>query len=392
LLVVQDTTVLDYSSHFATADLGPIGNEVDQRGLLAHGALVLPPVGPPLGLAHLSIWARDPALHGRCRDPNVARARPAAEKESQKWLDGLRGAEAALGTEVPFLLIQDREGDVFDFLHAPRQSNAELLIRASAPRQVLLAAPPADQSEHRQRREAATLWEALDTAPDGGTLSVSIPRAAGRKARTAELTLRLLEVWILPPRVRQVTAASRARKPVHVWVVWAQEVAPPADTPAVSWVLLSTLPVTGTAAAAQLVYAYTRRWMIEQLHLVLKSGLRIERLQFDDAASLKHAVALCYVVAWRVLYTRDVARFVPDAPAEEVVSAAERQVLEALAQQPLPTARAATRAVAHLAGFPRYPSAGEPGVKSLWEGFRRLEGMLLGWQLAQQQFKDTRQD
>jgi hypothetical protein len=266
------------------------------------------------------------------------------------------------------------------------------LIRASSPRQVLLAAPPAGQSEHRQRREASTLWAALETAPGVGTLQVSIPRAAGRKARTAELELRLLEVWLLPPRVRQVTAASRARKPVHVWVVWAHEVQPPAETPAVSWVLLSTLPVAGTTAAAQLVQAYTRRWMIEQLHLVLKSGLRIERLQFDDAASLKHAVALCYVVAWRVLYTRDVARFAPEAPAEEVISAEERQVLEALAQQPLPTARAATRAVAHLAGFPRYPSAGEPGVKSLWEGFRRLEGMLLGWQLAQQQFKDTRQD
>lgn len=392
LLVVQDTTVVDYSGHRATQGLGPIGNEVTSRGLFAHAALAVPEEGPPLGVVHLSLWARDPAQHGRCRDENAAKALPADEKESRKWRDGLRGAEAALGPDVPFLLVQDREGDVFDFLTAPRQAHTHLLIRAAHPRQILLAPPPLTHSEHQQRREACSLWEGLEQATVCGTMEVLIPRAPGRPERTATLELRILEAWILPPRVRTVTAATKSRQPAHVWVVQARELDPPAETPPVCWVLLCTLPVESTAQAARLVRAYRRRWMIEQLHLVLKSGLRIERLQFDDAASLQHALALCYVVAWRVLYARDLARCTPAAPAAELVSPLERQVLEAVEGRPLPTVREALRAVAHLAGFPRYPSAGEPGVKSLWEGFRRLEGLLLGWQLARAQLGDMRQD
>jgi hypothetical protein len=392
VLLVQDTTVVDYSSHFATADLGPIGIKPEHRGLLAHSVLAVPLEGPPLGLVHLAIWARDEELHGRCREPYVAAARPAEQKESHKWLLGLRGAEAALGLHVPFLLIQDREGDVFEFLSAARQPNAQLLIRAAQPRQVLLAAPPPEMSATRQRKEACTLWEALAETPISGTMRANIPRAPGRKAREAILELRVISAWIVPPRPRLVTAESGKRKPQHVWVVQALEKEPPVGTDPIAWVLISTLAVEDAGDAEQLVHYYARRWVIEQLHLVLKSGLRIERLQFDDATSLKHALALCYVVAWRILYVRDVARFFPDLPAQEAVSEAELEVLEAVEKKLLPTVRAAVRAVAYLAGFPRYPSAGEPGVKSLWEGFRRLEGMLLGWELAHRRLEAMRQD
>lgn len=391
LLVVQDTTILDYTSHVATQDLGPIAHQSDERGLLAHAALAMPAVGPPLGVMHLAVWARDPAQHGSSRADNPARKRPTAEKESRKWLEGLRGVETALGTQVPFLLIQDREGDVFDFLAAPRQPNAELLVRAAQPRKVLLQEPPQKQIGRHQRPETPSLWETLAAASVCGSFRLAVPRAPGRKAREAEMALRVVEVWIVPPRPRLVTEASKQRRAIRVWAVQAQETNAPSGLEPLCWTLLSTLPVEDAAMAEHVVHCYSRRWLIEQLHLILKSGLRIERLQFDDAASLKHAIALCYVVAWRVLYTRDFARFMPDAPAEEVVTPVERQVLEMVEKRPIPTVRQAVRAVAHLAGFPRYPSAGEPGVKSLWEGLRRLEAMVNGWQLAME-YRDTRQD
>jgi len=58
-------------------------------------------------------------------------------------------------------------------------------------------------------------------------------------------------------------------------------------------VLITTLPVPDQAALVRVLEYYTRRWGIERLHFTLKSGLRIERLQFDDATSLKHALAVC---------------------------------------------------------------------------------------------------
>jgi len=121
------------------------------------------------------------------------------------------------------------------------------------------------------------------------------------------------------------------------------------------------------------------------LSLVLKSGLRAEWLQMDDGETLKNTLARLYGVAWRVRFLRDLARFVPEAPAETLVNPTEQAVLEAVVGRLLPTAGKVVQALARLAGFPGPPSAGLPGAGTLWEGLRRLEGAVLGWQLAQAQ-------
>ena len=169
---------------------------------------------------------------------------------------------------------------------------------------------------------------------------------------------------------------------VHAWAVEARETQPPAGEEGVCWVLLTTLPLTTLAAAQRAVQYYTRRWVIEEVHLVLKSGLRAEQLQCEDAGTLKNTLALFYVVAWRVVYLRDLARSRPDAPAAQVVTATEHAVLEAVEAKALPTVRDVVRAIAHLGGFPRAPSAGEPGVRTLWAGLNRLEAMVVAWNLA----------
>jgi hypothetical protein len=112
----------------------------------------------------------------------------------------------------------------------------------------------------------------------------------------------------------------------------------------------------------------------------------VERLQFDDAASLQHAPAVYGVVAWRLLWMTHLARTEPEQPAEAVVGQEERCVLEAALRRPARTARDAIRAVAKLGGFAGAPSQGEPGVKSLWLGWRQLEDMVEGDRLALQPF------
>ena len=60
VLVAQDTTAFDFSSHPATRGLGPTNDAPTGWGLFAHSALALTPEGQPLGLLHLDLWARDP--------------------------------------------------------------------------------------------------------------------------------------------------------------------------------------------------------------------------------------------------------------------------------------------------------------------------------------------
>lgn len=378
VLVVQDTTVLNYTSHPATEGLGPVHTSPKGRGLFAHPALALPREGAPFGLVHLSLWARDPATHGKSREVAARATEATALKESQKWIDGLWGMEASLPPQVPVLLIADREADFYDYFAAVRRPNTHLLVRSRHPRRVLIAPP----GPYVPRRAGQRLPEVLADTASLGTLTVDVPRKPGQRAREATLEIRTAHLWLMPPDLRKADDPLRDREPQEVWVVEAREREVPAGAEPLHWVLLTTQPVADFAAACQVVADYRRRWVIEDLSLVLKSGLRAERLQMDDVETLQNTLALLYVVAWRVLYTRDLARFLPDAPAALLVDLTERAVLEAAAGRSLPTVADVVQAIAGLAGFPKYPSAGPPGVRTLWEGLQRLEGAVFGWQLA----------
>src|SRR6478672_611404 len=83
VLLIQDTTSLDFSHHAATQGLGPLEHPAS-RGLKVHSALAVTLDGVPAGLVCQQVWARDPATVGQ---RHQRRQRATAEKESQRWLD-----------------------------------------------------------------------------------------------------------------------------------------------------------------------------------------------------------------------------------------------------------------------------------------------------------------
>lgn len=369
VLAIQDTTSFEYNGHKAKEGLGPTNDSPNGRGLFAHTVWAVSPEGLPLGTLHVQMWVRDPEEAG---SRHQRRKRMPDEKESHKWREGLTGTEAALAPDQAVLVIQDREGDVFDFLSAPRRAKTHLLIRASQPRAVTVAAPDGGGKPKR-----STLFEAVEAAPPVATITVHIARRPGQREREATLTVRLQEMAIQAPKRKGV-----AREEQRVWVVQAREEAPPEGVEAVEWVLISTLPVLTSAQACQMVRYYNRRWSIERFHFTLKSGCQVEKLQIDDVTSLEHALVVYYVVAWRLQHLTYLARLEPETPAEEALAAEEVAVLSQAEGRPIRTIQEAVRAIAKLGGYTPYRRAPEPGVKVLWLGWRRLEAMLEGWRLA----------
>ena len=189
--------------------------------------------------------------------------------------------------------------------------------------------------------------------------------------------------------MRRPAGSPAAAPEITVRVLEAREEAPPAGETVASWTLLTTLPGVTLADASRVVGYYARRWLIERLHFTLKSGLRAERLQIDDARSLSHGLALYYVVAWRLLQLTYLAREDPERPAADVLAAEEIAVLEATAKKSLPTLAEAVREIAILGGYQYYRTAPPPGVKTLWLGWRYLTGLVQGWRLAHQQLYDA---
>lgn len=379
VVVAQDTTELNYTSHKQAKGLGPINTNPHSRGLLMHTALAVSEEGVPLGLLSQETWARNPRRFGTAVQ---RRQRPVAQKESQKWLTGLQQvAEALPEGSSQVVLVQDREADVFAFLAASRPAHIELIVRMCQPRRV--------EVEASGKAGPRNVFEAARQAPVLGQLRVQVPRKPGQPEREAVLELAARVVVVKAPKHRTADVPGQS---LALWVVRATEVAPPAGCPPIEWILLTTLAVDSYAAACRCVHYYSLRWRVERFHYTLKQGCTVEQLQFDAAHTLKNALALYSIVAWRLLWLTYLARQQPQAPAAELMPALELRVLEQTTQTPVPTARAAIRAIAQLGGFPTNPSAKEPGVKVLWRGLRRLEAMVEGWCLALQSAPFMRQD
>jgi hypothetical protein len=369
LLVVQDTTLLDFSAHPATTGLGHLSSR-QHRGLLAHSALLVSAAGVPLGLLHQHVWARDPKRRGQRRQ---RRHRETAPKESQRWLDALRATAAALPAGREVLTIADREADFYDLWAAPRRPGHHLLVRAKGRRSV---------------RHEARLLEPARRAQAAGQHTVTLRRGDDRPPRQAVLTIRFGAFAINPPSTHP---RRKELGPLPLWAVLAEEESPPAGHKPVRWLLLSTQPITTLAEAVQAVERYGRRWLVERLHFVLKSGCRLEQLPLQTAARLQRAVATYSVVAWRLLWLTYQARRDPEASCAAVFEPMPWQVLHrALSPEEPPPAEApslgeAVRQVARLGGFLARRRDGEPGVQALWRGLRRLQDLVKGYQLAFQQ-------
>jgi hypothetical protein len=366
MLIIQDTTSLDLTEHPKTTGLGPLDHAA-RLGLKVHSSLAVSVQGVPLGLIHQEVWARDPETVGK---RHQRRQRETAEKESQRWLTAWAASQAVSPAHIETMTVADREADIYDFIAAPRRANAHLLIRATHNRRVA--------------HEAEYLWEAIRQSPKRGEIWVELARTHERPTRRARLAIRYAPLEIKPPR-HHLHAAELA--PIAMQVILAEEEDAPPGMEPVCWLLLTTLPVDSLPQAVQVITWYTYRWLIERYHFVLKSGCRLEELQLETAARIQRALATYCIVAWRLLWLTYEARRQPDISCEVALETHEWQSLYATIHKTVnlpaepPTLHQAIRWIAQLGGFLGRKSDGEPGVKTIWLGLRRLDDIAATWTL-----------
>ncbi len=363
VLAVQDTTTLSFSTHDEAEDLGPIGSDYT-RGFFLHSSLALDTTGMPLGLLTARFWARETGEPQKPRDP-----------ESRRWAETVHEVREIVPRDTRVVVIGDRESDIFPVFAQAQADGCDVLVRATHNRKL--------------QGEWPDLAAAAASAPLLGTTEMVLPRGRERQERVATLALHAKEIVLPPP------AAHRGRypDPVHLSVVCAYELEPPQGETPVGWILLTTLDVPSAHEAAAFVRWYTFRWRIERFHYTLKSGCNIERLQLQTRRRLENAIAVYCIVAWRLLHLTYAARETPDAPCTTVFSDAEWKAIyigihkksllkgASLPSEP-PTLSTAVIWLARLGGFLARKGDGMPGVKVLWRGFRRLEEILVIWNVA----------
>ncbi|MCI0713071.1 MAG: transposase [Chloroflexi bacterium] len=93
--------------------------------------------------------------------------------------------------------------------------------------------------------------------------------------------------------VREVDPPETVKEPLH-------------------WLLLTSLSVETVDDAHRIVRFYTYRWLVERLHLVLKSGgCQFEESQLRHVEALYRLLGLCSRSAWRLLWLTYQARQTP---------------------------------------------------------------------------------
>jgi hypothetical protein len=405
-LLVEDTTTMSWPAERPIAGLAPVG-EMDalSQGFLLHSVLamswaspgselpgelsgaspgVLSERHPPLlliGVASQQFVLREMVPESEAALPEGSRhfARQGREeRESALWLRSTSElGPAPVG--VRWVRICDRGADIYEFLQSALSAGHGFVVRAAQNRALVEEGEVEHRGEH--------LFERVRAEKPIASLTIELRSRPGKPARSAGLSVSACSVELRSPRRPGASPGKLA--PIHATAIRAWEGNPPEGEEALEWILLTDVrggnEIT-PLSAVECVLQYATRWVIEEFHKVLKTGLGAERLQLEHAERLFAAIALMSVVAIRLLALKEWVRAAPDAPAESSgVDPLSITLLERHVGRRLETVRDLALAIGRLGGHMGRKRDGLPGWKTLWLGLTRLDAMTHGARLALEQ-------
>ncbi len=364
ILVVHDTTTLNFTGLHSITELGPIDSGNLASGMHLHSAMGLTVQGNVIGILDQQCWARP--------QPKQKKKNESKEKESSKWIHGMESArsvlyEAAGELAVPRLIhLMDREGDTYEVMMVVEDSDDSAIIRSVQNR--------------RTDDPLAKSHQAIRNQPVLVQASIEVKRKKDTPQRTALVEVRLMAVTLEPDLQKYPHAWPMRWNLVEVW-----EPTPPAEVEPLHWLLWTREIATTADDALEVVRKYTCRWPIEEMHLVLKSGCRVEDLRLETWGRLENAVRVNASVAARIVMLRDLARETPQISALQVLEKDEVEVLvnhfgkeKAIPAADL-TIGQAVLWIGRLGGHLNRKSDGMPGVRTMWRGLQALTLLVAGF-------------
>jgi len=374
VLLVHDATELDYTTLTKlAAELGQIGTGT-RRGYICQNVLAIDATtGAVLGLVEQILHCRDQVPAGE----SLAEHRDRETRESLLWIKGT----AHLPSNLQLIDVADQGASTFEFLEHEAKSGRRFVIRDGKDRRA--------SAGHEAVGHAQPLKELARSLPELGRFTMDVQPQKGRKERQgAEFTLRGGPVLVRPPHAH---CGHHGRDPLPLYVAHVIELSPPppGEKP-IEWRLLTNEPVQTLEDTWRVVGWYERRWIVEEYHKGLKTGCRIEDLQFTAVVRLQPAIALLSAVALTLLNLRDVSRR-PDAQTRRATTVVATEYVEVLSNWRFKKPRRDLTvhefflALARLGGHQNRRHDHRPGWLVLWRGWMKLQLLLDGYLAAQHQ-------
>jgi hypothetical protein len=390
VLLVQDTTELDVTRpEQQVIGAGPMDSDT-QRGAYVHLMEAFTTDGTPLGAAWADVQIRDDEQFQRSAQEKRKQRKvlPIEEKESFRWLKGLREARkvAQQLPHVRCVCMGDSESDIYHVFAEPRGEYAvHWLIRACQERCV--------ETDAENNGKSQTIRDVVMAEPVLFTKEITVrgrqpkttcetrSRRMARESRKTQVEVRAGRVVLRPP-----ARSDRPLASVMVNVVMVREMNPPGDEEPVEWILLTTLPIDSIEEVRQIIQYYCVRWMVEVFFRTLKSGCRVEKRRFEHMDRLLPCVAIYLIVTWRTLMLCRLGHSCPDMDCEAVFEPSEWKSVWVVIhrtdppQEP-PKLGVMLRLIAQLGGYVNRPKRPDPpGPQTVWLGLQRMRDLAWGWE------------
>jgi hypothetical protein len=392
-LLIEDTTIPSYSHRREPVPgLGPIGgSEEGQQGFLLHSVLAVraaltaapdatgrrPPV-TILGLVDQQYLVRSGRPEAKSKQA-VSRQRTERDRESDRWLESSRRiGPAPTNPETRWVRVADREADIYEYLLECKKRNHGFVVRVNQDRVLLKLAT--------KGRLGLIFDHVLSVEPVGGMyldLRSRPPHDGkpGYDARRARLLISCGPVRLQSPE--RPGHATGTNEPIECWFLRVWEPDPPAGVERLEWVLYTDLRTETLEEALVGVMDYGSRFLIEEFHKGIKTGMKIEQLQLETGERLFRAIAIMSIVALRLLDIRELGRAAPEAPAALTgLSVLELEVLSNAVNRTLSTVASVILALGRLGGHMNRQSEGMPGWITLWRGMQALRLMVKGIEIG----------
>ena len=281
VLVVQDTTYLNYSHHPKTKGMGYICRHENLIGMLVHnGYAVSGKDKKPLGLIHQEVIVREK----QAAKEETRKERLKRKKESEKWEKGLTASHELLSGHKKVIQVCDREADMYIFIKKVMELRQGFVIRCA----------------YKQRStEDSHIFEEIKKAITVGDTKVEIKRNGNRKGRIANVEIKFCKVKIKPP---QIINHKGDNLPVNIVII--EEKNPPNKKDKLSWILFTNEEVNTNEDCLKIMRYYQSRWLIEEFHKGLKTGCGIEERQLQNRESLKKLLGMFSIITYHLLLLR----------------------------------------------------------------------------------------
>jgi len=245
VLCIQDTSDVNLYNHknrIRKDDyIGTTNAKIGGLGFHIHPGFVIDAESfMPYGFSTIMIWNRS---HEQAKKEATHRKRmlPIEGKESYSWIETSLKSKEVLQTAREIIIIQDREGDIYEQFAIVPDPKTHLLIRAKTNRTL-----PGEQK----------LFDYLSSQPLQGSYQVKVE---GDKRRNTQKRIATIEVRFSPVTINSHQYIDKRHpEKINLYAIEAREVGEDIANP-IHWRLLTTQKVEDLPRALLCIEWYTCR-------------------------------------------------------------------------------------------------------------------------------------